>query len=360
MKTKVAIIGSVGIPANYGGFETLVEYLTKELKDKLDITVFCSSKEYDEKLTQHNGAKLRYVNFKANGIQSIPYDIISLLKISRDTKVVLILGVASGFFIPFYKLFSKKKIVVNIDGMEWKREKWGKFTKWFLRSSEKRMVKYADVVIADNKVIADHVKSAYNKDAVVIPYGADHVNIVEKKDSDYAEFSFLNDHYAFKVCRIEPENNLEIILKAFSEIKYTICIVGNWKSSQFGKDLLQKYKEFKNVVMLDPIYDQTKLNLLRSNATVYIHGHKAGGTNPSLVEAMYLGLPIIAFDVNYNRETTSQKALGYFSDSDQLKKLVINLDNDSLKQNSIDMKNVANKRYLWSIIGESYLRELIR
>ena len=104
---KISIIGTVGIPAKYGGFETLTEHLTKYLNEKYEITVFCSAKSYEEKLKNHNGAKLKYINLKANGIQSISYDIISIYKSLKFADTILILGVSGCIFLPLVKLFGK-------------------------------------------------------------------------------------------------------------------------------------------------------------------------------------------------------------------------------------------------------------
>ena len=124
MKKKLAIVGTVGIPSKYGGFETLTEYITKDLSEKYDITVFCSSKSYEEKIKKYNNCHLKYINLNANGVQSIPYDILSLLKALRFADTILILGVSGCISLPFLKLFFKKtKIVTNIDGLEWKRDK---------------------------------------------------------------------------------------------------------------------------------------------------------------------------------------------------------------------------------------------
>jgi glycosyltransferase involved in cell wall biosynthesis len=115
--------------------------------------------------------------------------------------------------------------------------------------------------------------------------------------------------YACKVCRIEPENNVHVVLDAFSKLpRHTLVFIGNWNNSEYGRALREKYKDNTNMHLLDPIYDQRTLDVIRGNCFLYIHGHSAGGTNPSLVEAMYLGLPVIAFDVSYNRTTTDNSS----------------------------------------------------
>ena len=351
---KISIIGTVGIPAKYGGFETLTEYLTKNLHDKYNMTVYCSIKNYAEKLDTYNGTHLKYINLNANGTQSILYDIISLFSSLKFADTVLILGVSGCIILPFVRLFSKKKIIINIDGLEWKREKWSKYAKAFLKLSEKLAIIYADEVVTDNKVIQEYVLSEYNKQSTLIAYGGDHVREETLSESLKEKYYFLNNKYAFKVCRIEPENNVHIILDAFSEYEYlNLVIIGNWLNSEYGKKLKEKYTKSKNIFLLDPIYRQSILNQIRSNCSIYIHGHSAGGTNPSLVEAMYLGLPIFAYGIGYNKETTQNKAL-YFNDKYELVELLKNIDDNKLKSVAIDMKNIARDNYTWKKISKKY------
>lgn len=350
---KIAIIGTVGIPAKYGGFETLVENLTYYLAEEVDITVYCSAKAYDNKLEMYNNAHLEYLDLNANGAHSILYDIISLIK-AKNADVLLVLGVSGCTFLPILKMFSKAKIIVNIDGLEWKREKWGKFAKAFLKLSEKMAVRYADATVVDNKVIQDHVTNTYAKESTLIAYGADHVEKMAISDEVLDEYSFLNDRYAFSVCRIEPENNLHIILEAFSgQDALPLVIIGNWKANKYGMDLLDRYASLGHIHLLDPIYDQKILNQIRSNAYVYMHGHSAGGTNPSLVEAMFLGLPIFAYGVNYNLETTENSA-AYFVNTTELQTLLKNMDEKYLKSIGRKMSEIADRRYRWRLISNQY------
>ncbi len=355
MIKKVAIVGTVGIPAKYGGFETLTEYITKDLNKEYDITVFCSSKSYKEKIERHNNCRLEYINLNANGVQSIPYDILSLIKALRFADTILILGVSGCIALPFLKFFSKKtKLITNIDGLEWKRDKWNKYAKWFLKFSEKLAVKYSDVVVADNKVIQDYVLSEYGAKSELIAYGADHVNNIEISDELLKKYPFLNNNYAFTVCRIEPENNIHMILKALSKKEdLTFVIIGNWDSSSYGRNLKYKYSKYNNIKILDPIYDQNILDQIRSNCYIYLHGHSAGGTNPSLVEAMALALPIFAYAINYNKETTDGKAK-YFNSSIELIKLLDNIDDERLYKISIDMEDAAKENYTWRRISRQY------
>lgn len=344
---KVSIIGVVGIPACYGGFESLVENLTIDSGDGIEYTVFCSSKNYSTKLDEHNNAKLVYLNLKANGIQSVFYDIISLIKsIFMRPDVVLILGVSGCLFLPVFKLLSKSKIITNIDGLEWKRDKWSSATKGFLKLSEKVAVKFSDVIITDNQAISDYVLSEYGVESETIAYGGDHA-LREVEVDNY------KDKYALGLCRIEPENNVEMILDSFSKSNIKLKFIGNWNASEYGIKLKDYYKKYSNIEIIDPIYDLDELFKFRCGCSFYIHGHSAGGTNPSLVEMMHFSVPIIAYDCTFNRHSTEDKAL-YFSNSDDLRKKLNSISEEELFENGLSMKQLANAKYKWDLIRDKY------
>lgn len=344
---KVAIVGTVGLPACYGGFETLVENLTYNVSSNISYTVFCSSKSYDVRKTEHNKASLEYLPLSANGTQSIPYDILSLMKcwvIKPD--ITLILGVSGCMFLPIYKLFSNSKVVTNIDGLEWKREKWHPLIQKFLKFSEKIAVNYSDVVVCDNQAIGDYVTSEYNTNNTVIAYGGDHV-IPENS------VPVEKENFYFSVCRIEPENNVEMILEAFCKTGKQLKFVGNWDVNDFGKQLKLKYRQSPNIEIIDPIYDVDELYKLRQACKGYLHGHSAGGTNPSLVEAMQFGMPILAFDCNFNRYSTEDQAL-YFSSSESLIAILEKDDTSSFIGVGSIMLEIAKRKYTWKSITKAY------
>lgn len=348
---KIAIIGTVGVPACYGGFESLVENLLDYTPQDVEYTVFCTSKKYKTKLESYKGAKLKYLELNANGTDSIMYDYNSM-RMSLDTDIMLILGVSGCIFLPSMRRKFKGKIVTNIDGLEWKRDKWNPLAKWLLHKSEKLAVKYSDVVIGDNKGITDYVKDAYGKEAVLIAYGGDHATKVTD-DSLYEKYSFMRNPYAVTVCRIEPENNIHKILEAFCKLpENQLVIVGNWKNSEYGVLLKEKYSKYENIHLLNPIYENHEINWIRSNANLYIHGHSAGGTNPSLVEAMNLGLPVFAFDCVYNKATTLDKSL-YWKEPEDLVNL-IQKESFELGRIGKKMKEIASDEYTWKKIAEEY------
>ena len=351
---NVAIVGIQGVPANYGGFESLVENLLGDnCPPDIHYTVFCSSTDLKEKPGHYKEAELRYVPIHANGINSIPYDIVSMCRSLTGFDVILVLGVSGCIFMPILRRMTKAKIIVNIDGLEYRRDKWGKAARWVLRNSESMAVKYANIIVADNKGIQDYVKQTYGKNAVLIAYGGDHVHrkIAESRTKEILDkYGLKKGEYAISVCRIEPENNCHIILAAFAKTNMPLIFIGNWNHSDWSQSLRKKFNCYPNIQMIDAIYDLNILYALRSNAGLYTHGHSAGGTNPSLVEAMHFGIPIAAWDVVYNRETTEGKAY-YFRRPEDLVGLTNRRDLDG----SI-MEEIAKRRYTWRAISEQYCK----
>ena len=353
MKNKrIAIISIQGVPAQYGGFESLVENLIGEHKSpNVHYTVFCSSKDMPQKLETYKGATLKYIPLHANGFQSIFYDAISLLRSMRGYDDILILGISTPI-LWVYKKLCKGKIIVNVDGLSQFRDKYSKFTQKYIALLKRNVVHYADVIVSDNKGIQDFVKEKYGKDSHLIAYGGDHV----LKDMPEVQQNAILDKYGLKkgefavsVCRIEPENNCHMVLEGFAKSGMKLVYIGNWNRSEYGRNLREKYKNNDNLMILDPIYDLDILYALRSNAKVYIHGHSVGGTNPSLVEAMFFGKPIIAYNVVYNRETTGNKA-AYFTSANELHHAL----NDISEESGNEILKYAYENYTWKHITELY------
>ena len=350
---KVAIIGTQGVPARYGGFESLAENLIGNDGNKsIEYTLFCSGVDMPTKLAEYKGCRLKYIPLRANGIQSIAYDIWSLIRSIRGYDTVLILGVSGCIFLPIYRLLSRSRIVVNIDGLEHRRAKWGALARRFLLWSEALAVRYADVVVADNRAIQEYVTQQYNRPSVMIAYGGDHAmrDIDEGvREEILSKYGVRKGAYAISVCRIEPENNCHLTLEAASQSMMPMLFIGNWQYSEYGRKLYAKYNGVANIRLLNAIYDIDVLYVLRSSAAMYIHGHSAGGTNPSLVEAMFFDVPIVAYDVVYNRETTVG-LVPYFASAEQLAEIMSK--GVTLCE---QVGTYAREHYTWSHIVSQYL-----
>ena len=351
---KIALLGTVGVPGRYGGFETLAENIVHHharTGSASVLTVWCSSKDNTTRPTRFQSADLRYVGLKANGVQSIPYDFLGLLDAIRTGhNRILLLGVSGAMALPLIRIFSRARIVTNIDGIEWKREKWNGLARAFLRASEWAAVRFSHEVIADNQAIAEHVRDTYGADCHVIAYGGDHA-LAHASEEKAPEG--LPEAYALALCRIEPENNVHTILEAFSSLETPLDFVGNWGNSAYGQDLKARYGAMSNLYILDPIYDPDTLYALRRRASLYVHGHSAGGTNPSLVEMMHFGVPLFAHGCNFNRYSTEGRAL-YFMTPDELVALVQNLSPEDANEIGNNMQEIARRRYTWDHIGKAY------
>lgn len=207
-------------------------------------------------------------------------------------------------------------------------------------------------MIGDNQGITDYVKRTYGREAVLIPYGGDHAKPVEDA-ALFDAYPLAREPYAVSVCRIEPENNIHMILEAFAaRADLPLVVVGNWDASRYGRALKESYTSSPRMRLLDPVYDLRRVNWLRCHASLYIHGHSAGGTNPSLVEAMCLGLPVLAFDCVYNRATTENRCL-YWKNAAELSALLS--EQESLfPQIARDMHETGMRLYRWEHIAEQY------
>lgn len=353
-KLKVHIVGTHGVPAKYGGFETLADYLCQNLNKDFDITVYCNSNKYSEKPESYFGVKLRYINIEANGFRGIFYDLFSYIISLTKADIILYLSpVGSGFMTPI-KYLTSKKVIVNHGGLnEWEREKltwiqrkWAKFNHFIA-------AKTSDINIVDNNLYKQSLKNTFGVESLVIRYGGDHAKKPDNLNGLLSKYPYLNEKYAISVSRAQVDNNLHIVLEAFEKYnKYKLVLVANWDVSDYGKSLFEKYKNHPNIITQKAVYDTTELNALRSSSYCYIHSHSRCGTAPSLVEAMFMELPIISFDVPTNRETTQNKAL-YFNDTSTLIERLSSLDDDNRSCLSKEMKDIS-KNYTWEVISNQY------
>jgi glycosyltransferase involved in cell wall biosynthesis len=357
-RVAVAIVGCVGLPAQYGGFETLAANLVayRDTHDlPCDLTVYCSGKTYREQPEHHGRARLRYIPLEANGVSSILYDAWSILDaVRRRDRVILVLGVSGAIILPLVRLISRARLVVNIDGLEWKRPKWSRAAARFLRFSEWLAVRTAHVVVADNRGIVDHVRAAYGREATEIPYGGDHAVALLDDNGTVEAHAPDTAPYALMLCRIEPENHIHLILEAFDrDGTLDLVAVGNWAGSDYGRTLRDRYRGHPRIRIVDPVFDPHALSTLRAGAALYVHGHSAGGTNPALVEMMHFATPVAAFDCSYNRYTT-QDAASYFASAEQLAAIVADFDPADQAAQGVRMREIARRHYTWDTVGEQY------
>ncbi len=357
---KIAILGTNGLPAKYGGFETLANYLSLHFSNENEVYVYCSKSKH--KLKKCSGANLIYFPFSANGFQSIIYDFFTIIHALFFCDVLIILGFSGAFAFPLNKIF-KKKIIFNLGGIEWKKVRGTKITskmEIFLKKlMEYLCVKFSSFVIIDNEYFKDYIINKYKVLPILAEYGGDHAIFQKVENEDLFHYDFLNANYDLTISRAQSDMNIHLIIDAYKKTsKRKIIIISNWSISDYGKDLYSRYHNaYENIILLNAIYDLKLLNKIRSNCKLYIHSHSLCGTAPSLVEIMNLGIPVICFDVPTNRFTTENESK-YFRTSEELVHIINKLDTVFLKEISHKMKLIADRRYYWKRITNIYRKLL--
>lgn len=378
---NVFIIGSKGIPSNYGGYETFVDKLTEYHQENACIKyhVACKSDNGNE-FEYHNA---RCFNVKVPNVgpaQAILYDVAALKSCCKYIKknrisnpIVYVLACRIG---PFFKKYVKKlhklggKVFVNPDGHEWMRAKWSKPVRCYWKYSEKLMVKHADLLVCDSKNIEKYIRETYKKydpATTYIAYGAE-VRKSSLSDENeqllnwYREKNLTPYNYFLVVGRFVPENNYEIMIREFmkSKTQKDFALIAN-VSEKFLKELKRRtgFDKDARIKFVGTVYDKELLMKIRENAFAYLHGHEVGGTNPSLLEALACTPLNLLLDVGFNREVAEEGALYWTKAEENLANLIDKVD--ALKADEIDyLSQKAEARikllYSWDFIGSEYLK----
>lgn len=317
-KKRLAILGCRGIPAKHGGFETFAEQLALFLVRRgWDVTVYCQ--------TAGNGKPhadiwcgVRRVHLptpQAGPTGTILFDWFSTLKAMRQDALCLVLGYNTAIFSVVYK-FSRNRCLINMDGIEWRRAKWSLPARIWLYFNEWFGCLFADHLIADNPEIAVHLEEKVNASKIsMIPYCASAV--LEADVSKLHAYGLAPAGYALVIARPEPENSIEEIVSAFSAKPrgYPLVVLGNYDIASNPYHLRVKSAASREVHFVGAIYESDVVSALRRHARIYCHGHQVGGTNPSLVESLAAGTPVLAHDNRFNRWVCGPD-MPYFSNKD--------------------------------------------
>ncbi|HEV3222669.1 MAG TPA: DUF1972 domain-containing protein [Puia sp.] len=353
---KIGILGTRGIPNQYGGFEQLAEYLSVGLlKKSFEVYVYNTHNHfYQEKAW--NGVHIIHCfnpEDKLKTAGQFIYDLNCILDArKRDFDVLLIFGYTSISI--WGRFFPKKAIsIINMDGLEWKRNKYAGKIRRFLFYAEKLAVKFCDYFVADSLAIQKYLQSKYDVPSTFIAYGAEMPGIAE--ECHLIEKELVKYEYFLIIARMEPENNIEMMLDGFSasNSKKKMIIIGN-PTNQFGTYLQNKFRNDKRIVFLGAIYNKAILHSLKAFTSLYFHGHSAGGTNPSLLEAMASGALIAANNNEFNVSILKKDAY-YFLDPEEVKSLVENVSQGK-EENIMIANNIKKIReeFTWSKIIDQY------
>ena len=372
----IFIIGSRGLPAQYGGFETFVEKLVShKVSPRIRYHVACLSDERTGKHFDYKGADCFTVNPpKLGPARVIAYDMMAInysLKLIKkegiEAPIFYILGNTIGAFIVH---FAKKiqsvggTLLVNPDGLEWKRAKWSKPVQSYLKYSEKEMTKYANLIISDNRGIETYIQNTYTwSSTTFIAYGTDlSKTTLTAEDSSvrdwYQKWQTQEKEYYLILGRFVPENNYETAIREFmkSSTERDLVIICNHEGNAYFDELRQitGFDKDKRVKFVGTVYDQELLKYIRNQAFAYIHGHEVGGTNPGLLEALAQTDLNLIFNVDFNHQVAQDTALYWNKEDGNLSKLIDSVDGQVSFE---DLGNAAKanmkENYTWEkIVGE--------
>jgi len=362
---KIAILGTRGIPNNYGGFEQCAEYLSIGLVEKGHQVTVYSPDFHPYKEEAYKGVqiirKASPQSFFGNSVSNFIYDYLCFKDaVVKDFDIILELGLITASLSIIFCNHQNKVIVTNLDGLEWKRSKWNNVVQKITKTLEKYGVKYSDYLIADNVGIQEYIKDEYNRNSEFIPYGA--VDIIAPNPTCLKDFGLVPDNYLLSIARLEPENNLEIMFDGYiaSQIKTPYFVVGD-HLTQYGDFLKDKYRS-TGIIFLGGIFNKHHLDNIRYYSSFYLHGHSVGGTNPALLEAMAASTFILAHDNDFNKSVINQNA--YYFDSP--KALAVLLNDKEIVNNKIEFakNNLSriNEVYSWLIVVnqyESYFKRIL-
>jgi glycosyltransferase involved in cell wall biosynthesis len=356
MKLRIAILGTRGIPNNYGGFEQITAYLSKGLvQSGHEVTVY-NSHNHPYQKKNWNGVRIVHCFDPEYLIQTAGqfiYDLNCILHArNQNYDVILFMGYTSSSV--WFKLFPKDSIIIsNMDGMEWKRTKYSKPIRKFLKWAEKLAVLHSDFHIADSIAIKNYLYSKYAIKSKFIPYGARVCR--SKKKEIMSRYQLTEKEYYLLMARMEPENNIDMILQGFTQstTRKRLIVIGNTQNN-YGKKMIDKYKGDNRIQFIGPLFDEESVHTLRTNTCLYFHGHSVGGTNPSLLEAMASRVQIAAHENMFNRAILQEDAF-YFSDPADIRELIAS-EKHILQLGEIIENNFQKiiKNYSWKSIIEQY------
>lgn len=356
---SIAMIGTRGVPAAYGGFETAVEEVGKRLVARgHEVTVYCRNSRSTRPPRSYLGMTLVHLPaLRIKSAETITHTALSVCHAiaGRTPSVAIVFNAANSPSVPLLRA-RRIPVVVHVDGLEWMRSKWGAIGRRYYRAAERFAVKWSDALIADAQGIADYYTETFNVPTELLAYGA---TIQDNAGTDrIAELGLESRQYHLVVARFEPENHVDMILEAYrsSSCSKPLVVVGD---APYAHAYTQKIADIAasdpRIRMLGRMGDQDQLDQLYGNALTYAHGHSVGGTNPSLLRAMGGGTPILAFDVVFNREVVGADG-GYFGGPAALRLLFDDSEHSvpRLLRIGQQLQRRASQLYDWDAVALGY------
>ena len=360
---QINILGIRGVPAAHGGFESFAARFAPYMVEQgHDVLVYCQDDDgafqpFEEDVWK--GVRRVHVQPRRKGaVGTMDFDLQCIRDVARRPGVDLVLGYNTAIF-SLHQRMARRKVAMNMDGIEWKRAKWSFAAKSWFFVNELLGANLSHVAIADHPEIARHVARRTRKEPVMIPYGSD---LIERADPAYVESMGLVPHdYFVSIARIEPENSILELVRAFSRVGGSSkCVVlGKFEeSNSYHREVLAAGND--RVVFPGAIYETERVHALRFHAAAYLHGHQVGGTNPSLVEALGAGRPVIAHDNRFNRWTAGADQL-FFHDQASATEAMERLSSDQALQARLGKAALARHQedFTFEKVHQAYERVLL-
>jgi glycosyltransferase involved in cell wall biosynthesis len=317
---KIAFIGTRGVPARYGGFETCAEEIGRRLAARgHDITVYARSSYYPDRSPKWEGMRVRYrPAVRLKSLETLSHTAFSLADAARRGFDALLVFNGANSPLLFLARMRGTPVVLHADGLEWMRGKWGRLGRAYFRWAERISARHPGPLVADSDEIGRYFKERYGREAFRIAYGA------EVKTSTRPEllapYGLSPGRYVLQITRFEPENNPHLTVRAFEglESDMKLVLVGGALYRSKTRLMISGARD-PRLVRPGFIYDKDVLRELLCNAAVYVHGNEVGGTNPALLEAMAAGCFVIARDVPFNREVLGGAGIYFRKDASDLR-----------------------------------------
>lgn len=358
------MVGTRGVPARYGGFETAVEEIGKRLAaGGHEVMVYCRGERHPE--PEYLGMRLIHLPaIEKKVAETLSHTGLSVMHAFRDkmtregADAALLFNAANAPLLPVLRTL-RIPVATHVDGLEWKRTKWSGTGRRYYRAAEAMAVRWSDALIADAHGIQDYYRDRFGAESVFIPYGAP---ILASTDTTkLAEAGYEPGGYHLVVARFEPENHVHLAVEGYrrSRADKPLVVVG---SAPYADAYTARVKELAGddprITFLGGVWDQDLLDALYAGALTYVHGHSVGGTNPSLLRAMGAGASVLAYDVNFNREVLGTDAGRYFADAAELAERIeaAEADPSAAADRGAAARKRAAERYVWDDVATAYER----
>ncbi|SDF12332.1 Glycosyltransferase involved in cell wall bisynthesis [Blastococcus fimeti] len=314
---RIAMLGTRGVPARYGGFETAVEEVGRRLADRGHrVVVYCrTARGETDRPTHHLGMELVHLPAAhKRALETLSHSALSVGHLlGHRTDAAFVFNAANAPLLPALRA-ARIPVATHVDGLEWKRAKWGPVGQRYYRAAESMAVRWSDALIADAVGIADYYRHEFGAPTTLLTYGAP---LIEPGSDRLAELGLAPGEYHLAVARFEPENHVDVIVEGYARSNATkpLVVVG---SAPYSDDYTARVHAVADdrVRFLGGVWDQVQLDQLYAHAYTYLHGHSVGGTNPSLLRAIGAGAAVLAYDVDFNREVVAEAGRYFVSPAD--------------------------------------------